>query len=159
MTEDIIDLISPLPLVRCQFCVKKQQLMICEDCRERIIEERRLRLKKEMEFSEKRNSQPKRIRVKNSLKRPILRRDGHTCVICYVQITTFYSGGDTYERSVDIHYIDGNKKNNDLRNLISLCRSCHKKNDRGDCSPSMRVYFSSIAHHRENLKDRLLLSD
>lgn len=29
--------------------------------------------------------------------------------------------------SVDIHHLDGNHNNNDKKNLIQLCRSCHKR--------------------------------
>ena len=30
-------------------------------------------------------------------------------------------------RCLDIHHIDYDKKNNDINNLIALCRSCHCK--------------------------------
>jgi 5-methylcytosine-specific restriction endonuclease McrA len=29
--------------------------------------------------------------------------------------------------TIDVHHLDGNHKNNDLNNLIFLCRSCHMK--------------------------------
>lgn len=32
--------------------------------------------------------------------------------------------------NLDIHHIDGNWKNNDLKNLMCLCRSCHTKLER-----------------------------
>ena len=46
----------------------------------------------------------------------ILKRDNSTCRKC---------GSTT--RPLDIHHIDHNKKNNDLSNLITLCKICHGK--------------------------------
>jgi hypothetical protein len=33
------------------------------------------------------------------------------------------------EKNIEIHHIDGNRKNNKLENLITVCRSCHFKLD------------------------------
>lgn len=59
------------------------------------------------------------------LKKLIRNRYGNCCQKC----------GRTemsYKRNLDVHHIDGNKKNCDPKNLIPLCRSCHIKihNDR-----------------------------
>lgn len=45
-------------------------------------------------------------------------RDKFTCQIC------FKEGKD---REIHVHHIDFNKKNNDTKNLILLCRKCHGK--------------------------------
>ena len=56
----------------------------------------------------------------------ILSRDKYTCQYC-----------GTKSVKLEIHHIDGNgttkireERNNDPKNLITLCRSCHKKADR-----------------------------
>jgi len=36
-------------------------------------------------------------------------------------------GYGEFIRSLVVHHIDGNRDNNDLDNLIPLCRSCHRK--------------------------------
>jgi hypothetical protein len=51
------------------------------------------------------------------LKVEILGRDKNKCQHCYTRT----------KRRLDIHHIDGNKLNNLLSNLITLCRSCHLK--------------------------------
>jgi predicted nucleic acid-binding Zn ribbon protein len=43
-------------------------------------------------------------------------RDQYKCRFCA-----------TKSKSLDVHHIDGNKKNTDPNNLISVCRSCHRK--------------------------------
>ena len=54
------------------------------------------------------------------LKKLIRERDGYKCQQC---------GADQQDihRSLDVHHIDMNKKNNHPDNLISFCKSCHKK--------------------------------
>ena len=34
------------------------------------------------------------------------------------------------KRKLDVHHIDYDKKNNDPKNLISLCRKCHMKTNK-----------------------------
>jgi hypothetical protein len=51
------------------------------------------------------------------LKVEILGRDKNKCQECNIRT----------KRRLDIHHIDGNKLNNSLSNLITLCRSCHLK--------------------------------
>ena len=50
----------------------------------------------------------------NELKMLIRTRDDFRCQICF-------------NRGIDVHHIDYNKKNSDPNNLITLCRSCHMK--------------------------------
>lgn len=56
----------------------------------------------------------------NKLKNIIRDRDGRKCVECGCpEIELDYS--------LCIHHIDEDKKNNEMNNLISLCRKCHAK--------------------------------
>ena len=63
-----------------------------------------------------------RIREKNLAVRPFLiemkRRFGKTgsCVVC----------GELMRNTLDTHHLDGNEKNNDPSNLVTLCASCHR---------------------------------
>lgn len=54
----------------------------------------------------------------NMLKEMIRRRDNYICQNCEL-----VENG----QKLDVHHIDGNKKNNNLNNLITLCRNCHVK--------------------------------
>lgn len=46
----------------------------------------------------------------------IMARDQYRCRIC--QVTSL---------SLHVHHMDGNQRNNEPANLISLCRSCHNR--------------------------------
>lgn len=46
----------------------------------------------------------------------IRERDNHTCQICKLN-----------NNHLDVHHIDYNKLNCDIKNLISLCKKCHSK--------------------------------
>lgn len=48
-----------------------------------------------------------------------LKRDNYRCQVCN------YTAKDIFDRKIIIHHLDGNRKNNKLDNLITLCRSCH----------------------------------
>ena len=52
------------------------------------------------------------------LKSTIRKRDNYTCKICFKKQSL---------RTFVIHHIDYNKNNNNPKNLITLCRSCHAK--------------------------------
>lgn len=52
------------------------------------------------------------------LKSLIRRRDNFTCQMCH-------KSQKQNNKKLDVHHIDYKKKNNDLKNLISLCRRCH----------------------------------
>jgi len=56
----------------------------------------------------------------NNLKEQVRMRDGYKCKLC--SCSQLENG-----RQLDCHHIDYNKKNNNINNLISLCRSCHMK--------------------------------
>lgn len=43
-----------------------------------------------------------------------LKRDNYRCVVC------------PNMKSLHVHHIDGNKENNELSNLITLCSACHR---------------------------------
>ena len=45
-------------------------------------------------------------------------------------------GSDT---NLDIHHIDGNWQNNNLDNLMCLCRSCHTKYERNKDKNELRI--------------------
>lgn len=62
--------------------------------------------------------EPYGIEFNNILKERVRARDNYTCQICGVQENDYY-------RKLDVHHIDGRKKNNSLENLITLCESCH----------------------------------
>jgi len=46
-----------------------------------------------------------------------LRNKPNKCNIC---------GYNTFIKVLEVHHIDGNRKNNELSNLEILCPSCHK---------------------------------
>ena len=50
------------------------------------------------------------------LKKEIRKRDNYTCQIC---------GKKQNKKKLDVHHIDEIKKNNNPKNLISLCHHCH----------------------------------
>lgn len=47
-------------------------------------------------------------------------RDNYRCRLCFIE-------EGTYPRQLDVHHIDYDSKNDNLLNLISLCRSCHMR--------------------------------
>jgi len=53
-----------------------------------------------------------------TLKRAIRERDNYTCQMC---------GKLQSERAFDVHHIDGDKKNCNPDNLVTLCHNCHAK--------------------------------
>ena len=64
--------------------------------------------------------EPYGIEFNNRLKEKIRKRDNYTCQECgYTQEQLRYK--------LCVHHIDYNKQNNNLDNLITLCRSCHTK--------------------------------
>ncbi len=72
------------------------------------------------------------IEFNNELKGQVRKRDKYKCQIC-----------DKKQRKqkLGVHHIDYDKENNIMRNLISLCRSCHSKtNFKRD---SWQVFFEN----------------
>ena len=58
------------------------------------------------------------IEFNSNLKEQIRYRDNYKCQLCgFAEIE--------YNKKLDIHHIDSNKKNNNINNLIALCRRCH----------------------------------
>jgi len=53
------------------------------------------------------------------LKNKIRRRDNNKCRICHFSEIT--------NRNLSVHHIDGNRYNNVIENLITLCEKCHVK--------------------------------
>lgn len=53
----------------------------------------------------------------------IRERDNHICQICFKREDELIG----YHKKLAIHHIDYNKNNNESKNLISLCISCHSK--------------------------------
>ena len=54
----------------------------------------------------------------NEIKYKIRERDSFTCQECFMLEKEI-------GQNLDVHHIDFNKKNNEIQNLISLCRRCH----------------------------------
>jgi hypothetical protein len=54
------------------------------------------------------------------ISKKIRKRDNHTCQLCNEQILQ-----QTKKKFLTAHHIDYNKKNNDDRNLITLCNLCN----------------------------------
>jgi 5-methylcytosine-specific restriction endonuclease McrA len=52
-------------------------------------------------------------------KRQVKIRDGYNCQECSLN----FSGSKS--RNLDVHHVDHNKYNNNLENLVSLCKKCH----------------------------------
>lgn len=63
----------------------------------------------------------------------VLERDGHKCRKCGKDVSGKYMA--------NIHHIDHNKKNNLMKNLITICKSCHAKHHYGDRSLSKKGIF------------------
>ncbi|MBA7658953.1 hypothetical protein ES703_66916 [subsurface metagenome] len=76
----------------------------------------------------------------DALKEQIRERDNYQCQLCWV-----YQKESS--RSLDVHHIDYNKKNNYKRNLVSLCVSCHAKTNVN--RDEWEAYFKCILSWRE----------
>jgi len=69
-------------------------------------------------FKEGISFEPYGLEFNNKLKEQIRKRDNYICQECGIH-------QDKLDYKLHCHHIDYNKKNNNLNNLISLCRSCH----------------------------------
>lgn len=68
--------------------------------------------------------EPYGIEFNNRLKETIRKRDNYRCQECFRHQSELRTKNNNLYKLI-IHHIDFNKKNNDLSNLISLCRPCH----------------------------------
>lgn len=66
------------------------------------------------------------------LKREIRERDNHTCQSCGM---TGEESLEKYRRVLSVHHIDGDKKNSDKKNLVTLCNICNTKVEHWDVRP------------------------
>lgn len=79
--------------------------------------------------------EPYMVEFNGILKDKIRLRDGYRCQLCGVA-----------HSKLSVHHIDYNKQNNELANLIALCRSCHSKtNEQRDY---WREYLGSIIRQK-----------
>lgn len=62
--------------------------------------------------------EPYGIEFNEELRERIRERDNYACQVC---------GKVQRKRKFSVHHIDYDKKNNSMRNLVTLCRSCHGK--------------------------------
>ena len=68
--------------------------------------------------------EPYSIKFNNRLKEQIRKRDNYRCQECFRhQGELFTENGRRYKLMV--HHVDYDKKNNNPKNLISLCNNCH----------------------------------
>jgi len=68
--------------------------------------------------------EPYNSKFTGELKKQIHSRDNFECQCCGISNQNHI---DKYLDSLCIHHIDYNKKNNEIKNLISLCYKCHAK--------------------------------
>lgn len=56
-------------------------------------------------------------------KERVRERDGYSCCGCGIDEGAYWI---MKQRVLDIHHIDGDRSNNSLSNLITVCRECHR---------------------------------
>jgi hypothetical protein len=84
------------------------------------------------------NSQEYPLEFSRSLKKKIKMRDNYICQACNSEFDT---------RFLDVHHMDKDKTHNWDKNLITLCKSCHravhgKQSKRNDMITYLRTLFS-----------------
>lgn len=84
----------------------------------------------------------------------IRKRDNYKCVMCdKTQKENKYN--------LDVHHIDGNKLNSDMRNLVSLCKSCHTtvhNNPKfNDYIKKYYIYCSSDAYNENSYNEEVYI--
>ena len=62
------------------------------------------------------NDQPPEVKTDSNIKEKVKERDNFKCQSCGKKV-----------KSLEIHHKDGRFQNNNLDNLITLCRSCHNR--------------------------------
>jgi len=53
----------------------------------------------------------------------VLARDNYTCQWCG---KAYAEDAQTWRAHTVVHHLDGNRLNNNVENLITICRSCHQ---------------------------------
>ena len=89
-----------------------------EEVRERVSDTHKG--KNHWNWQEGKSCEPYSVEFNESLKELIRNRDDRKCRVC----------GKTEKensRKLDVHHINGDKKDCDVKNLISLCMNCHRK--------------------------------
>lgn len=61
---------------------------------------------------------PYPIEFNGQLRRSVRKRDNNICVLCKTPESC-------YNRALSVHHIDYDKTNNNMSNLLSMCRPCH----------------------------------
>ena len=79
--------------------------------------------------------EPYGIEFNNNLREQIRKRDEHRCQECFRH-------QNELNKTLAVHHIDFNKKNNNPSNLISLCTSCHSQTNYG--REGWSDYFNNI---------------
>lgn len=64
----------------------------------------------------------------------VLQRDNYTCTFCGFKAAKFQ----------EVHHIDDNHKNNDPRNLITVCNLCHQVHHIGMCAMRNGGFIAAI---------------
>ena len=79
----------------------------------------------------------------NEVKEKIKRRDNYQCKNCNITERKYFS---IYNKKLEIHHIDYNKKNNNINNLITLCKQCNiEANNNRDY---WKIYYKTIINNQ-----------
>lgn len=68
------------------------------------------------------NKKNKDKKLFNGNRQKVIERDAYKCQICWM---TEKEHKELFKCSLNVHHLDGNKKNNLLKNLMTLCIQCH----------------------------------
>lgn len=120
----------------CKGCKQKKSLWVTGLCRRCYDNKNRIRIRERS--SEWRNRNREKLRIQRDIRRygvareVIFERDNWVCQDCGMGVQEHI---EKWTNSFDIHHIDGNgiysdKPNNDIKNLVTLCCSCHCKRDK-----------------------------
>lgn len=82
---------------------------------------------KKMDIKERRRKQKAWVRLNRNSSARTLRKD----VFAIKEVKCEICGYNEYEFCLDVHHIDENPKNNELKNLAILCCMCHRKLHKG----------------------------
>ena len=98
---------------KCEICKKELASYVAKMCYPCFAEYHKG--KNHYNWQDGKSIEPYSVDWTETLKRAVKERDRFTCQICGKQ------------DNLVVHHIDYNKKNCELDNLITLCRSCHTK--------------------------------